>query len=66
MEHEGYDDFTMVNDITLIRLAESVEFTDYIQPICLPDKGQDFTGMTAIFSGYSSFQPGTRRHMCCI
>ena len=49
----------MVNDITLIRLAERVEFTDYIQPICLPDEGQDFTGMTAIFSGYSSFQPGT-------
>lgn len=38
-KHYGYDPFTNVhehNDIALIRLNMSVDFNNYIQPVCLP------------------------------
>ncbi|XP_060115634.1 chymotrypsin-C-like [Heteronotia binoei] len=35
--HEKWNSFLIVNDIALLKLAEPVEFSDTIQPSCLPD-----------------------------
>ena len=48
----------MRHDISLLRLADDVTFTDFIQPICLPDRNADFSEKTVYMSGWSSFQPG--------
>ncbi|EDV55873.1 serine protease grass [Drosophila erecta] len=34
--HDGYDDDMLHYDIALLRLARSVEFTQFVKPICLP------------------------------
>ncbi|KAH8275666.1 hypothetical protein KR026_012222 [Drosophila bipectinata] len=47
--HEGYERFTAVNDIALIRLKYPVQFTDWIRPICLPiTKDLQFESQTNI------------------
>jgi secreted trypsin-like serine protease len=50
---ESYD-----SDIALIRTSSKVIFTDYIQPICLPSKEQDFrlikVNTTGVISGWGS------------
>ncbi|XP_066493083.1 chymotrypsin-C-like [Tiliqua scincoides] len=37
--HEKWNSFLIINDIALIKLAEHVEFSDTIQPSCLPPAG---------------------------
>ncbi|KAK4887599.1 hypothetical protein RN001_003870 [Aquatica leii] len=44
--HPGFNLSTGFNDIGLLRLAENVDFTDYIRPICLPSS--DFTDLDAL------------------
>ncbi|XP_071945875.1 trypsin-like [Antedon mediterranea] len=36
--HENYNDRTLDNDIALLKLDSTVQFTKYISPVCLPDK----------------------------
>merc|ERR1712127_983729 len=38
--HPNYDSSTITNDICLLKLKESLEWTDFIQPIPLPAAGQ--------------------------
>nr|prf enteropeptidase [Rattus norvegicus] len=38
-----YDKRRKVNDIAMIHLEFKVNYTDYIQPICLPEENQTFT-----------------------
>lgn len=33
--HPSYDDIRLSNDIALFRLAEAVEFSTFVRPICL-------------------------------
>ncbi|XP_072847010.2 transmembrane protease serine 12 isoform X1 [Pogona vitticeps] len=35
--HSNYDTDTYENDVAMFKLIRSVRFSDYIQPICLPD-----------------------------
>ena len=53
--HENYDAGVKAqyNDITLLRLAQEVHLTDYIQPICLPtQKEKSLTGTQFFVGGW--------------
>ncbi|XP_055534263.1 CLIP domain-containing serine protease B4-like isoform X2 [Wyeomyia smithii] len=36
VSHEGFNKLTLINDVALIKLNQSVNFTDFISPVCLP------------------------------
>ena len=51
--HLGWDRTTMLNDISLLKLAGSVTYTDHIMPICLPIHGSNVeNGTTCWISGW--------------
>jgi len=51
--HPGWNRKTMLNDISLLKLAGSVTYTDYIMPICLPIHGTNVeNGTTCWISGW--------------
>ncbi|XP_069952632.1 uncharacterized protein [Cherax quadricarinatus] len=37
--HPEYEDTGFINDISLLRIEESIKFTDYVRPVCLPPPG---------------------------
>ncbi|XP_056144800.1 serine protease 1-like [Lampris incognitus] len=45
--HPGYDDSTNNNDVALLQLSSSVDFTDYIQPVCLAAENSVFGAGTS-------------------
>ncbi|XP_068000553.1 enteropeptidase isoform X3 [Melanerpes formicivorus] len=46
---------TKDSDIALMHLESKVQYTDYIQPICLPEKNQEFLpGMNCSIAGWGS------------
>jgi len=36
--HPQYKDIGFVNDVSLLRLEKEVNFTDFVRPVCLPEK----------------------------
>ncbi|KAL1122819.1 hypothetical protein AAG570_003145, partial [Ranatra chinensis] len=60
MFHSHFHPFLLSNDIALLQLDEPVIFTDTIQPVCLPDIGESFTGYKATVVGWgvTSFPMG--------
>lgn len=58
--HENYEPNSknQFNDIALLRLSKKVQFTDYIQPICLPVesslRNKDLSGMSLDVAGWGS------------
>lgn len=58
--HEDFRKGThMANDLAMIVLKAPVRFTDYIQPVCLPQKNtMYFPGMNCTISGWGSIQSG--------
>ena len=51
----AYDSNSVVNDISLLKLASPVTFTNYIIPACLPTGAQDENatiGLNCIISGW--------------
>jgi len=53
--HESWNTFTLSNDLALIKMPSAIEFTDEIQPVCLPtytDAEGDFVGETVTLTGW--------------
>ncbi|XP_062382829.1 vitamin K-dependent protein C-like [Sardina pilchardus] len=46
IKHPSYSTSTSDNDIALLRLSSSVNFTDYIRPVCLAAAGSTFNSGT--------------------
>ncbi|KAK2827759.1 hypothetical protein Q7C36_018685 [Tachysurus vachellii] len=58
MNH-NYNRRTKDSDIALIHLQNKVSFTDYIQPICLPDSHQQFAaGRKCVIAGWGRLSEG--------
>ena len=55
----GYDDSTVDNDISVIRLAGEVVYSDYISPACLPGENEDVAVNTSCWiTGWGDTQDG--------
>lgn len=61
--HEQYDPRTNANDISLLKTATPIIFSDDVQPVCAPDSNNDYTYNKAQLSGWGLTTPGwLRRH----
>lgn len=54
--NENYNPATYQNDIALLELTEGVKYRQHIIPVCLPEKGDNFTGKTATVTGWGRTQ----------
>lgn len=50
--NEDYNPATYQNDIALLELSQEVTFKQHIIPVCLPKKGENFTGSMATVTGW--------------
>ena len=56
--HPSYSSFYEGDDIAIITLAESVQYTDYIKPVCLPRETDYIPPNSRCYStgfGYTDF-----------
>ncbi|XP_061424689.1 enteropeptidase-like [Lethenteron reissneri] len=58
--HERYNTTSHDYDIALMELSDSVSFTDYVQPVCLPARFQRFPypGKSCFISGWGTLSYG--------
>jgi len=54
INHENYNDNTISNDITLIKLNKKVQLNNYARTACLPSKGESFEGLHCTVSGWGA------------
>ncbi|OQR70059.1 serine proteinase stubble-like [Tropilaelaps mercedesae] len=47
-------------DVAILVLDRPVQYRENIMPICLPEKGADFTGRTATVAGWGAIEPGSK------
>ncbi|XP_072250598.1 suppressor of tumorigenicity 14 protein homolog [Leuresthes tenuis] len=60
--HPNYNDFTFDYDISLLELTEPLEFTNTIQPICLPSSSHIFpAGMPCWVTGWGALREGGQK-----
>uniref|UniRef100_G3VC91 Peptidase S1 domain-containing protein n=1 Tax=Sarcophilus harrisii TaxID=9305 RepID=G3VC91_SARHA len=60
--HENYSGVLHGNDIALLRLAQPVNFTEYVQPICLPRANHSFPhGASCWATGWGHVQEKVRQ-----
>jgi len=59
ISHPDYSSATISNDACLLKLKESLEFTEFVQPIALPAAGQDTpAGTDCIVTGWGTLSEG--------
>jgi len=57
INHQEYNDNTYENDISLVKLAGEVPYSDYIQPACLPSQGSEIpVGTECWITGWGETQ----------
>ncbi|KAM8927612.1 suppressor of tumorigenicity 14 protein [Pelodytes ibericus] len=57
--HANFNDYTYDNDIAMLELSSPVTFTDFIQPICIPDSTHIFPVGKAIWvTGWGALLEG--------
>ncbi|KAA0197131.1 hypothetical protein HAZT_HAZT008994 [Hyalella azteca] len=55
-----YDDDTLTDDLALVKLATPVVFNETVQPICLPERYEDFIGQLASVTGWGYTTPDAK------
>ncbi|XP_056596456.1 chymotrypsin-like elastase family member 2A [Triplophysa dalaica] len=59
IKHPNYDSSTFDFDIALVQLSSSVDFTNYVRPVCLAAAGSVFAGGTETWvTGFGRLQTG--------
>jgi len=54
-----YNENTIDNDVAILKLAQDVQFNDYVVPACLPSSSaNDYTGQSAVVSGWGTTSEG--------
>ncbi|KAM4651686.1 suppressor of tumorigenicity 14 protein [Discoglossus pictus] len=57
--HTKFSDYTYDNDIAMLELESPVTYTDFIQPICIPDSSHDFPAGKSIWvTGWGAMSEG--------
>lgn len=59
--HPRFSRYGFYNDISLLELDRTVEFTESIQPVCLPEPGtipEDFLGLRGTVTGWGTLYYG--------
>ncbi|XP_051519860.1 coagulation factor XI-like [Myxocyprinus asiaticus] len=58
--HPGYDDSTLENDITLLKLKTPITFSDHIAPVCLVERAIEvgFLGKKCSVTGWGKLSTG--------
>ncbi|XP_048018997.1 chymotrypsinogen A-like [Megalobrama amblycephala] len=61
IKHPNYDESTRDNDIVLLKLSSSVNFSEYINPVCLAAAGSTFAaGTESWVTGWGLLQNGNK------
>ncbi|CAH1246036.1 LPA [Branchiostoma lanceolatum] len=55
--HEDYDSRTSDNDIALVKLSTSINYNDYVRPVCLPSEDAA-VGTECYVTGWGNLQSG--------
>ncbi|XP_075054438.1 transmembrane protease serine 11F [Mixophyes fleayi] len=57
--HENYSSDTHINDIALLKLSNPLNFTKYIQPVCLPETSDHFPDNSSCYvTGWGTLTDG--------
>ncbi|KAH8395075.1 hypothetical protein KR215_009498, partial [Drosophila sulfurigaster] len=59
IEHELYNDFTLLNDIALIRTPR-VEYSELVNKVSLADRDNDYEGSWAVASGWGEIENNSK------
>ncbi|KAK4887604.1 hypothetical protein RN001_003875 [Aquatica leii] len=62
INHPFYSSYLLLNDIALLRLNETVQFSDYVRPICLPTSEDElaYYGITLYSTGFGDNEPDVK------
>jgi secreted trypsin-like serine protease len=55
--HPLYDEYRVINDIALIKLATPATLNEYVSTVCLPSKQYNFGGKTLVVTGWGRISP---------
>nr|BAL43193.1 fibrinolytic enzyme [Enchytraeus japonensis] len=58
----AYNPIRLTNDISLIKVTQSIPFSADIQPVCAPDRSNDYHYYKSVCSGWGTIQSGG---VCC-